>query len=367
MRSDLTAAFCVLTIGLATTTVLGEEFKPVPRTLERNYSERMVVYQSDNTPLEFHTPRTLEIEMVWVPPGKFLMGSPEGEQGRTRVEGPQHEVEVEGFWISKYEITYEVFEGWRRSLENERRRDRAGILEPHRKPVLKLSVPPGWYAPVLGDRVWTAKMPIQAVTLTCAQTFAQWLSITSGHSYRLPTEAEWEYAARAGNRTAWSMPANGLVADYAVHLQGDVVPNIDDPKSWKLLQEVGTKLPNAWGIYDMHGNAAEWVLDSWSEDYAHRARESNPVFLAEDRTFGIVRGGSWRTPKSETRSASRRKVDRRPGVVAEDPFWYDEEEGGVDIGFRIVSPSRKSADEALLMKVGTVPKGHKGQPLSEQK
>ena len=175
--------------------------------------------------------------------------------------------------------------------------------------------------------------------------YCKWLTAKTGRYYRLPTEAEWEYACRAGSKTAYSFENAEDIDDYAWHYD-----NADDK-----YQKVGQKKPNAWGLFDMHGNVREWCLDEYTVDgYAKQAEGAkalvNPYFTtdARKRYKTVARGGSWNDDKENLRSATRF------GSVKEwnqdDPqipksIWY--EASAKEVGFRVVRPLTAPTAEAI--------------------
>jgi len=283
----------------------------------------------------------LKIDMVPIPGGKFLMGSPDGENGRKDDEGPQHEVAIEPFWMAKYETLWEAYETWQFELDKARRE-------------MEKKSPSQW--DVLADAVarptkpytdmsfQMGKMNKPAICMTqyAAQHFCKWLAAKTGRYYRLPTEAEWEYACRAGSKTAYSFgddPAD--LDDYGWY--GD---NSDDS-----YQKVGKKKPNAWGLYDMHGNVAEWVLDFYVPDaYKQFAGKTsvNPLVPGPvTKEFPrVVRGGSWQDDAESLRSGAR--VASHKDWKMQDPqipqsIWYLTD--APFVGFRVIRPLRTPTEE----------------------
>jgi formylglycine-generating enzyme required for sulfatase activity len=223
------------------------------------------------------------LELVWIPPGTFLMGSPEDEKGR-RGEGPQTRVTLtRGFWMGRYEVTINQFF----SLVE-------GLATPHRTSLMQALDP---------------NVPIHHVSWVDAMTFCGRLTereraggaVPEGYQYRLPTEAEWEYACRAGTTTAFSFgsDASTQLRDYAWYgeLSWDSKP-----------QRVGLKKPNGWGLHDMHGNVGEWCLDWLGSNYPG-GELVDPVgrLPAEggDAENRVARGGCWRSSAEDCRSAWR--------------------------------------------------------------
>src|SRR5437588_6075373 len=174
--------------------------------------------------------------------------------------------------------------------------------------------------------------PALGVTQHCAMEYCRWLSKKTGKIYRLPTEAEWEWACRAGTTTPYSFGDESKIGDYAWYKD-----NSDE-----LPHKVGEKKPNPWGLYDIHGNVAEWCLDHYQkESYTTFPTDKltiQPVLLPTEKRFShVARGGSWNDAAAECRSAARRgstkewiKLDpQRPQSI----WWLTSAEF---VGFRIV-------------------------------
>jgi formylglycine-generating enzyme required for sulfatase activity len=276
----------------------------------------------------------VKIELVPIPGGEFLMGSPAGEKDRNADEGPQHKVKIDPFWMGKYEITWDAYEVWMFDLDIQRRqifgkpesdRDRAAFefqISQPTKPYTDMSFG-------MGKRGY----PAICMTQFAAKTFCDWLSAKTGRYYRLPTEAEWEYACRAGTTTAYSFGDDPKLLDE----YGWYYDNAGDK-----YQKVGQKKPNPWGLYDMHGNVNEWVLDQHTTDFYGKFGDKtadNPLANPTELYPRVVRGGSWDSDPDECRSASRLKSE--PGWKRQDPqfpksVWYHTDARWV--GFRIVRP-----------------------------
>jgi len=209
--------------------------------------------------------------MIVIPAGKFIMGSPESESDRDASEGPQHEVTIaKPFAVSKFEVTFEAWDACVAAAA----------------------------CPRLADRWGRGEMPVIDVSWGDAKQYVAWLSQLTGKEYRLLTEAEWEYAARAGARTRYSWgddlgPGN---ADC---------DRCGSPWDLKQTAPVGSFKPNAWGLYDMHGNVWEWVEDSWHETYDGAPTDGSAWLAGGDPSLRIVRGGSWRNDSELVRAAVR--------------------------------------------------------------
>jgi formylglycine-generating enzyme required for sulfatase activity len=224
---------------------------------------------------------------VWIGGGCFQMGSPVEESGRDSDEGPAHEVCVDGFWLAKYEVTNSQYRKFRPGHDS--RDFDSSSLNGGSQPAVHVS--------------WED-----------AQQYAQWLTRRSGgrHRFRLPTEAEWEYACRSGTHTAryWGeSPDNACgfanVAD-ATSKKAHKFPwahhHCDD--GYAVTAPVGSFMPNAYGLHDMLGNAWEWVADYYDEK-AYRGHQRNDPLVDVDGSLRVWRGGGWSSIPADARCAGR--------------------------------------------------------------
>ena len=273
-------------------------------------------------------------DMVPIPGGRFVMGSPAGEPNRANDEGPPVEVELAPFWMGKCEVTWDELELWMVGLDRHLRTapEDKWTQRDKQADAVTSATPP------YGD--WTFGMgreghPAMSISQLAAKMYCRWLTIKTGRYYRLPTEAEWEYACRAGTRTAYSFGADAArLGDYAWHAGN----------SKEKYHPVGRKKPNPWGLHDMHGNVAEWVLDQYSPTgYAQLAGKPAraPFAVATQIHPRAVRGGSWRDPAKLLRSAARQhstpKYNARDPQIPQSIWWYTD---ATFVGFRLVSPHR---------------------------
>lgn len=275
-------------------------------------------------------------EMTPIPGGKFLMGSPEGEDLREGDEGPQRPIELEPFWMGTYEVTFDMYEVFRdrdkdtHDARTEGAFDADAVTRPS----------PPYEDPTFG----MGKYGYPAVSMTqyAALVFCKWLSQKTGYLYRLPTEAEWEYACRAGTETAYSFgDAADMLDDY-----GWFYDNSDDA-----YHKVGLKQPNPWGLYDMHGNVAEWTLDQYQDDFYASLPDTvsiNPWSRPTSLHPRTVRGGSWDDDPEHLRSAARTESSmdwKRRDPQLPKSFWWNTDSPFV--GFRIVRPAKKMTQEEI--------------------
>ena len=221
----------------------------------------------------FSLPGGAAMEFVWIERGTFLMGSPPSEKGRESLEeSPVHEVEIsEGFWLGRYEVTQ------------------------------------GQWEAVMGSRPWSGEEygvsdpshPAVGISWEDVQAFIEELNGASGSGlYRLPSEAEWEYACRAGTRARWSFGDNERqLTDYAWYREN----------AWDVGEryaQVGLKGANPWGLHDMHGNVWEWVQDWHDSDYYDRSPRVDPPGPMTG-SYRVIRGGNFGLIARYMRSASR--------------------------------------------------------------
>jgi formylglycine-generating enzyme required for sulfatase activity len=211
-------------------------------------------------------------EMVVIPAGSFMMGSPKDEEGRSDDEGPQHKVTIaRPFAVGKYEVTFDQWDG---------------------------CVAVGACTVKPGDEGWgRGKRPVINVSWNDAHEYARWLSKKTGTEYRLLSGAEWEYAARAGSTTAypWGNKPGGNHANF-----------FTSGSQWSGIRTApaGSFQPNAFGVCDMIGNAWEWTQDCWNESYEGAPADGRP-WESGDCGRRVVRGGSWDITLDGSRSANR--------------------------------------------------------------
>jgi len=288
---------------------------------------------------------TVTFEMVYVPGGTFDMGSPESEKGHEANEGPVNKVTVRDFWLAKFETTWDVFDVWYRNAGLPKRDEAVGVFEaanPGKELVPDAITRPT--NPFVDDTYGHEREGKPAICMShhSAMVFCHWLRLKTGKPYRLPTEAEWEYACRAGNKSAYGFDeTKAKLEDYAWFKANSKTEDMPDGTTHK----PGEKKANAFGLYDMHGNVAEWTLDLFDEKlYAARAKDPAKALAfnaPKDVKWGhVVKGGSWGDPAENCRSARRLvseiewmdKDPNRPRSI----WWLTERD---TIGFRIALPA----------------------------
>ena len=280
--------------------------------------------------------------MIPVPGGTFRMGSVADEEGRSDDEGPQFEVTVGPVWMGRCEVTWREYKAYMAACDLFKTLQASGArVVNDANQADAITAPSALYDPTM--TFTNGEDPLQpAVTMSqfAARQYTGWLSGLTGRFYRLPSEAEWEHACRAGTTTPWS---SGAEADSLAEVAwfADTADDTTHP--------VGQKKPNAWGLHDMHGNAAEWVVDELLEGgYGRQAALPQPVAWGAaiewplNLSPRIVRGGAYYDEPSECRSAARRgsqdeewkEVDPN---YPKSPWWYTEEPA-LGVGMRVVRP-----------------------------
>jgi formylglycine-generating enzyme required for sulfatase activity len=272
----------------------------------------------------------VSFEMLPIPAGTFLMGSPETEKGRSHQEGPIHPVRLSPFWMGKCEVTWNEVDEFLISTDQ----PPARAVESSRQKMDGITRPtPPYIDETFGHG--RDRMPVLGVTQHFAMEYCRWLSRKTGRLYRLPTEAEWEFACRAGTTTPFSFGnGNGPLSEYAWYAGNSG----DSPHA------VGSKKPNPWGLFDMHGNVSEWCLDSFVPNgytqFQRKRPADNPFFPpGRDRYSHVVRGGAWTDPENQLRCAARtgssakwnQRDPGKPGSI----WWLSD---GEFVGFRVVAP-----------------------------
>ena len=354
------AGLCLVCLG-GLTSVSAEPLAPeqtglvVEKPTEGRFVETSQGYM---VPYEQKIPGTDQsFQMVPIPGGTFLLGSPATEEGRNADEGPQVTVLIDPFWMSTHEVTwgeYQAFmslysqlkqiQGLKYQLADPQKAEQvraqlaaagADVLREHleRLPedVDAITAPTELYEPDITYE-YGSEPDQPAVTMTqyAAKQYSKWISKLTSKFYCLPSEAEWEYACRAGTKTAYHFGDDpGELDQYAWYA--------DNAESQ--LNTVGTKKPNPWGLYDMHGNVAEWVLDAYDEG---GFLEKGKVRWPTEVFPRVVRGGSWESAASDCRAAVRmasadEEWKEEDPNLPKSPWWFTTDPAR-GIGFRLVRP-----------------------------
>jgi formylglycine-generating enzyme required for sulfatase activity len=273
---------------------------------------------------------TVKFSMVPVPAGNFTMGSAAAEASRKADEGPLKKVQIDAFWMGAREVTYDefllFFYDENTSVDSE---------------VDAVTRPTPQYIDLSWGMGKQGGFPVNSMSHRTALMYCRWLYQKTGMFYRLPTEAEWEYACRAGSNSTF------YFGDDAKQLKDYAWYNANSKDKY---QKTGQKKPNAWGLYDMLGNVAEWTLDQYREDYfaAIGDNATNPLIEPGSTYPRAVRGGGYMDGADKLRCAARSRSEpawnKRDPQIPKSKWWLTD---GMSVGFRLVRPVKQpTAEEA---------------------
>lgn len=291
----------------------------------------------------------VEYTMIPIPGGTLKMGSPDDEEERSENEGPLREITIEPFWMGATEVTWAQYKPYMRMYRLFKAFELEGVrLVTDENKVDAVTAPTPLYEPsftyVLGEE---PEQPAVTMSHFAARQYTKWLTGLTANFHRLPTEAEWEYACRAGTDTAYSFGDDAeLIDDYAWYYD-----NSDD-----MYHAVGQKKPNPWGLYDMHGNVAELVLDQYKED----AYQQGDKKTAEDAVIWtssmfphVIRGGGWASDPPDLRSAARGETEDwriEDPNLPKSPWWFTDEPA-LAVGFRFIRPLNAPEERTKFFEV----------------
>ncbi|MDB5229413.1 MAG: formylglycine-rating enzyme family protein [Chitinophagaceae bacterium] len=274
---------------------------------------------------------TLKTKMIPISAGSFIIGSGNKEKGHQPDESPQHKLKISAFWMSAYEVTRDEFDVFYKDETLSQNSSVDAITRPSPQ-----------YIDFSGGMGKEGGYPVNSLSQYGALMYCRWLYNKTGIFYRLPTEAEWEYACRAGSTTSYFFGDDEKeLGDYAWYQQN----------SKGKFQKTGLKKPNAWGLYDMLGNVAEWTLDHYDQNAFQKMKDddADPVMPANPSRFPkVVKGGGYDDDALHLRSATRIKSEpswnRRDPQIPKSKWWLTD---APSVGFRIIRPLKQpTAQEA---------------------
>jgi formylglycine-generating enzyme required for sulfatase activity len=283
----------------------------------------------------------VKFQMQPIPGGKFLLGSPDTEPGHKPDEAPQIEIEVDPFWMATHEVTWAEYKHYMSMYVLFKKLGAAKLqpLTPEKKPEI-VTAPSSLYDPTFTFKLGDApQQPAVTMSQFAAKQYTKWLSGITGQYFRLPTEAEWEYACRAGSISAYSFdPDAEQLKDYAWFFDN----------ASERLHLVGEKKPNAWGLFDMHGNVSEWVIDEYTADGYARLKDKGIVNWRDAIAWPkklfprVVKGGGFEDDAAGCRIAARRKSDddewrEEDPNFPQSPWWFTSQPA-LSVGFRPIRP-----------------------------
>ncbi len=293
-------------------------------SLKAQTTNDFIKYEQDipSTPVKFN--------MVPIIGGRFKQGSTESEKGRKADEGPQHEVTIAPFWMGEHEVTYDEFLLFFNDDNTSRNSEIDAVTRP---------------TPQYIDLSWgmgkQGGFPVNSMSQRTALMYCRWLYNKTGHFYRLPTESEWEYACRANTQTSFYFGEEEKDLSQYAWFAGN---------SKNKYQKVMQKKPNAWGLYDILGNVAEWTLDQYDSTFYQTFTEgmANPVNVPINRYPRAVRGGGYLNKADGLRCAARAKSEpswnKRDPQVPKSKWWLTD---AMAVGFRVVRPQQQPGAEEI--------------------
>jgi formylglycine-generating enzyme required for sulfatase activity len=274
-------------------------------------------------PYEQKIPGTnVSFRMVPIKGGTFTMGSPANEKGRQDDEGPQKKVQVSSFWMGEREVTFAEWDAFFKNMN---------VPQTKEISVDAVSRPTAQYIDLTWGMGRDDRHPTNSMSQQAALMYCKWLYETTGVFYRLPTEAEWEYACRAGSTSAPFSNDPEKLKEYGFFKEN----------SNGKYQKTGSLKPNAWGLYDMLGNLSEWTLDQYTPDAYAKLQSGvrDPLAPPASKYPKVVRGGSYMDDASELRCANRiassSSWNKRDPQIPKSKWWLTD---GMFVGFRVVRP-----------------------------
>lgn len=289
-----------------------------------------VTVTAQNNASEPYTAKVPESEitfkMVPIPEGSFTMGSPDSEPGRGADEGPQKQIAISAFWMGEKEVTHDEFLIYFNDESMPRNSDVDAVTRPTTQ-YIDLS----WGMGKQGG------FPFNSMSQRTALMYCRWLYKKTGTFYRLPTEAEWEYACKAGTNTPYFFGKDSsAIGDYA-WFAGN---------SENKYHKTGLKKPNPWGLYDILGNVAEWTIDQYSDKYLTTAADKDPFTEPTSKYPKTLKGGGYSHSAVMMRSAGRYKSEpswnRRDPQIPKSKWWLTD---AAAVGFRLVCPVKQPTTE----------------------
>ena len=266
----------------------------------------------------------LSIDMIFIRGGEYIMGNKKSNLN----------TQISSFWMSKYEITWDIYQLFvDESFEN------TDLIIKTKNDIITIDGFSGPTVPYTDMSFGMGKEGFPAVNMThfAASRFCQWLSSVTGNLYRLPTEAEWEYACKAGSNNEYSYGNNiDSLSFYAWHKEN----------SNQKYHKVGLKKSNKWGLNDMLGNVSEWVADSYDDNiFKSKKLRKDPFIFNESKYPKVYRGGSWNDDPTylltHKRFYSDNSLQKRDPQIPKSQWWNTD---APDIGFRIVRVNKKDSE-----------------------
>jgi formylglycine-generating enzyme required for sulfatase activity len=274
---------------------------------------------------------SFKTKMIPIQDGSFLMGSSDKDKCRKANDLPQHQVQVSPFWMGAYEVSRDEFDVFYKDETLSQNSDVDAVTRPSAQ-----------YIDFSGGMGKEGGYPVNSLSQYAALMYCRWLYSNTGIFYRLPTEAEWEYACRAGSANTYFFGNDSIyLKDFAWY----------NGNSNNKFEKSGQKKPNAWGLYDMYGNVMEWTLDHYCEKVPGNITDTitgTPVPFNPEPYPKVLKGGGYNDEAIDLRSASRVASDpewnRRDPQIPKSKWWLTD---ALSVGFRIIRPFKQPSAEAV--------------------
>ena len=263
--------------------------------------------------------------MIAIPAGTFTIGSAPADKNRDVDEGPQKKINLSAFWIGEHEVTFAEWDGFFKNMD---------VPQTKAIAVDAVSRPTAQYIDLTWGMGRDANNPTNSMSHQAAIMYCKWLYENTGVFYRLPTEAEWEYACRAGESKTVPVATVGYSKE----------------NSQEKFHKAKELKPNAWGIYDMLGNVSEWTLDQYDAATYEKLQDGvkDPLVPPASKYPKVVRGGSYMDESKELRCANRIASDaswnKRDPQIPKSKWWLTD---GMFVGFRVVRPAVVPSKEEI--------------------
>ena len=274
------------------------------------------------------TSTSITFKLAAIPGGSFTIGSHISERGRDEDESPQKEIKVTAFWMGAKEVTFVEWDLYFKDATLPQAKNLDGVTRA---------------TPQYIDLTWgmgrDGKHPTNSMSHAASIMYCKWLYSTTGIFFRLPTEAEWEYACRAGSSTAYPFGDDASVLNEHGYFKEN---------SNSKFHHVGQLKPNAWGLYDMLGNLSEWTIDQYDPLCYSKMSDKDPRTDPVSKHPKVIRGGSYLDESKELRCANRKASDaswnKRDPQIPKSKWWLTD---GMFVGFRVVRPLKQPSAEEI--------------------
>ncbi len=274
------------------------------------------------------TGTSITFKLAAIPGGSFTIGSHISERGRDEDESPQKEIKVTAFWMGAKEVTFVEWDLYFKDATLPQAKNLDGVTRA---------------TPQYIDLTWgmgrDGKHPTNSMSHAASIMYCKWLYSTTGIFFRLPTEAEWEYACRAGSSTAYPFGDDASVLNEHGYFKEN---------SNSKFHHVGQLKPNAWGLYDMLGNLSEWTIDQYDPLCYSKMSDKDPRTDPVSKHPKVIRGGSYLDESKELRCANRKASDaswnKRDPQIPKSKWWLTD---GMFVGFRVVRPLKQPSAEEI--------------------